>query len=74
LAPDALRGRYMALMTNTYAIGFVIGPAVGGFVLDVEPLALWPVAAAVLAAVGVGALALERALPVELRRTPARSV
>jgi MFS family permease len=72
LAPEELRGRYMALMTNTYAVGFIAGPALGGFVLDVEPLALWPLAAAVLAVVAVTALAVERVLPEELRRTPSR--
>jgi MFS family permease len=71
LAPERLRGRYMALMTNTYAIGFTLGPALGGYVLDVEPLALWPLAAALLAVVAVAALAVERMLPEELRRTPA---
>jgi len=34
LAPPRLRGRYMALSTISWEIGFVIGPAVGGFVLD----------------------------------------
>jgi MFS family permease len=73
LAPERLRGRYMALMTNSYAVGFIVGPALGGFVLDLEPLALWPIAAAVLAAVAAGALLLERSLPADLRRTPSRS-
>lgn len=73
MAPERLRGRYMALMTNTYAVGFIAGPAVGGFVLGAEPLALWPIAAGVLAAAGAGALFLERMLPPELRRTPVQS-
>ena len=37
-----------------------LGPAVGGFVLAAEPLALWPLAAAVCLAAGAGAVALER--------------
>ena len=45
LAPARLRGRYMALSTMSWEIGFVIGPAIGGFVLDRRPLALWPLAA-----------------------------
>jgi predicted MFS family arabinose efflux permease len=71
LAPPRLRGRYMALSTISWEIGFVIGPAIGGFVLDRQPLALWPLAAAVCLLAGVGALALERGIPAGLRLTPA---
>jgi predicted MFS family arabinose efflux permease len=71
LAPPRLRGRYMALSTMSWEIGFVVGPAVGGFVLDREPLALWPLAAGVCLLAGMGALALERGIPRELRLTPA---
>ena len=44
-------------------------PAVGGFVLQAEPLALWPLAAAVCLLAGAGAIALERDDPRELRLT-----
>jgi predicted MFS family arabinose efflux permease len=71
LAPPRLRGRYMALSTISWEIGFVIGPAIGGFILDHRPLALWPLAAGVCLLAGVGALALERGIPRELRLTPA---
>ncbi len=71
LAPPLLRGRYMAISTNSWDVGFLLGPAIGGFVLAAEPLALWPLAAAGCLAAGAGALALERRLPVELRLTPA---
>jgi predicted MFS family arabinose efflux permease len=71
LAPPRLRGRYMALSTISWEIGFVIGPAAGGFVLDRQPLALWPLAAGVCLLAGMGALALEREIPRELRLTPA---
>ena len=71
LAPPRLRGRYMALSTISWEIGFVIGPAVGGFVLDRQPLALWPLAAGVCLLAGAGALALERGIPPRLRLTPA---
>jgi MFS family permease len=70
LAPDPLRGRYMAVSTTSWQLGFVVGPAVGGLVLHVEPLALWPLAAAVCVLAGLGSLALERSLPRELRLTP----
>jgi MFS family permease len=71
LAPPRLRGRYMAISTNSWDLGFLLGPAVGGVVLATAPLALWPLAAAVCLLAGVGALALERSLPPRLRLTPA---
>lgn len=70
LAPARLRGRYMALSSMSWEVGFVIGPAIGGFVLASEPLALWPLAAAVLAASVVFVLRTEQRLPPALRRTP----
>jgi len=72
LAPARLRGRYMALSSMSWEVGFVIGPAVGGFILASEPLALWPIAAAVLAASVFAVLGNEKRLPPALRRTPAR--
>jgi MFS family permease len=71
LSPDRLRGRYMAVSTTSWQLGFVIGPGIGGFVLEAEPLALWPLAAAVCVVAGAAAVALERSLPRELRLTPA---
>lgn len=70
LAPPRLRGRYMAFGAMSWDVGFVIGPAIGGFILAASPLALWPLAALACAAAGAGALALERALPYEVRLTP----
>jgi predicted MFS family arabinose efflux permease len=71
LAPPRLRGRYMAVSTISWDIGFIVGPAVGGFVLGAEPLALWPLAGAVCLLAAAGSLALEPRLPRELRLTPA---
>jgi MFS family permease len=71
LAPPRLRGRYMAVSTISWDIGFILGPAIGGFILESEPLALWPLAAVVCLLAGAGAVALERGLPRELRLTPA---
>ena len=70
LAPPRLRGRYMAVSTISWDVGFIIGPAVGGFVLDHAPLALWPLAAVVCLVAGAGALVLERAHPA---RAPAHA-
>jgi len=70
LAPTRLRGRYMALSSMSWEVGFVVGPAVGGFVLAWEPLALWPLAASVLAASVILVLRTEERIPAALRRTP----
>ncbi len=70
LAPRRLRGRYMALSTLSWEIGFVIGPTSAGFILHVAPNALWPIAASVCLLAGFGALMLEKRIPPELRRTP----
>jgi MFS family permease len=71
LAPPRLRGRYMAISTNSWDLGFLLGPAIGGFILAVEPLALWPLAAVACLLAGWGCLAMETRLPRELRLTPA---
>ena len=71
LAPPLLRGRYMAVSTNSWDLGFLLGPAIGGFVLAAEPLALWPLAAIGCLAAAAGCLALESRLPPQLRLTPA---
>jgi MFS family permease len=70
LAPPQLVGRYLAASSISWQIGWIVGPAVGGFFLQHRPLLLWPVAAAVNLACAGAALALERQLPERVRRTP----
>ena len=70
LAPPRLRGRYMALASNSWSLGWIIGPAIGGYLLQHAPLSLWPAAAGACLAAGLGALALERLVPEHARRTP----
>jgi MFS family permease len=70
LAPPALLGRYMALSSLSWQTGWIIGPAVGGFLLQHAPYALWILAAGVCAAAAAWALALERVLPASVRLTP----
>ena len=70
LAPPALVGRYLAASSISWQIGWIIGPAAGGFLLQHRPLWLWPIAAGVNLACSTAALALERQLPVRVRRTP----
>jgi MFS family permease len=73
LAPEGLRGRYIALLTNSYAVGFIIGPALGGALLAVSPSGLWAAAAVVLLAAAAGALAMSRRVPADVRLVPSRA-
>jgi MFS family permease len=68
LAPAELRGRYFALSTNSYALGFTLGPALAGVLLAVAPSSLWLCAIVVCGGATVAALLLERRLP-ETART-----
>jgi MFS family permease len=70
LAPRRLLGRYMALSSSSWQVAFVIAPATGGFILQAQPFALWPIAAAICLAGGAYALVLERRLPRDFRRAP----
>jgi MFS family permease len=70
LAPPQLVGRYVAAASLSWQVGWIIGPAGGGFVLQHAPLALWPAAAALNVACAVAALALEPRLPESVRLTP----
>jgi predicted MFS family arabinose efflux permease len=71
LAAPRLIGRYMALSSFSWQLGFLLGPAAGGFVLQHAPLTLWPAAAGICLAASAYALALERHLPEGVRVTPA---
>jgi MFS family permease len=70
LAQPRLLGRYMAFSSASWQIGWLIGPAAGGFVLQHDPLALWPAVAVICLLASGYALALEARIPEPLRRTP----
>jgi MFS family permease len=70
LASPRAVGRYLAFSSQSWQIGWIIGPAGGGFILQHAPYALWPVAAGLQLVAGAWALGLERALPRGVRRTP----
>jgi MFS family permease len=70
LAPPQLVGRYLAASSISWQIGWIIGPAAGGFLLQHRPLLLWPLAAGANLACAGAALALERRLPEHVLRTP----
>ena len=69
LAPPRLRGRYMALSTLSWEVGFVIGPAtaVSSSTGVRSPSGRWP---RWCVRRGAGALLLERKPPPALRLTP----
>jgi MFS family permease len=70
LAPPQLVGRYTAAASISWQMGWIVGPAAGGFLLQHRPLLLWPIAAGINLAAAAGALALEPHLPESVRRTP----
>ncbi|MFL6012469.1 MAG: MDR family MFS transporter [Gaiellaceae bacterium] len=70
LAKPRLLGRYMAFSSFSWQVGFFLGPAAGGFVLQLAPLGLWAGCAAVCLGGSAYALVLERAIPPEVDRTP----
>jgi len=70
LAPEHLLGRYMALRTTSWQVGFLIGPALGSFLLARAPTALWLGAAAACGAAAGASLLLERRIPAEADVTP----
>jgi len=70
LAPPRLVGRYLAFSSQSWQIGWILGPAGGGLMLPHAPFALWPFAAGLQAAAGLWALGLERVLPRSVLRTP----
>lgn len=70
LAEPHLYGRYMALSALSWSVGFALGPALGAPLLDRWPSALWVALAGICLVTGVLALAAERVLPRDARRTP----
>jgi MFS family permease len=63
LAPPELIGRYMALRTSSWQVGFLAGPALGSLILTRSPVALWCGAAVACALAAAGFLLLERRIP-----------
>jgi MFS family permease len=70
LAEPRLLGRYMALSALSWQIGFMLGPAIGGFALAFAPHGVWVAAAVICLVNGAAALALEPRIPQRARRTP----
>jgi MFS family permease len=70
LAPPALRGRYMAVTGLSWWLGLALAPTLAAQLLSVSPAAALVAAGGVAGVAAVGALALERELPLAIRRTP----
>ena len=71
LAPESMRGSYMAVNGFAWQLGFIAGPGIGGLLLGWSGTALWLTAAGVCVTAGLLALALEVSIPHEYRITPA---
>ncbi|MEV0146377.1 MULTISPECIES: MFS transporter [unclassified Nonomuraea] len=69
-APPALRGRYLAIYQQTWAVGAVVAP--GGFsvVLDMAPSLLWVTLSVLLALACLATLHLARRLPAQAVAAP----
>jgi MFS family permease len=70
LARPGVVGRYLAFSSQSWQIGWIVGPAAGGFILQHFPYALWPIAAAANLIGSGWALRLERRLPKGVLLTP----
>jgi MFS family permease len=70
LAPEGLRGRYMAVVGLSWWIGLGIAPAIGVPLLSLFPTVSFLVAAAASVASVISSLRLERKLPDAARLTP----
>ncbi len=73
LADSRIIGRYLALSSSSWQIGFIAGPALSGLLLSQWPHGLWLAAAAICLTAGASALALERRVPRDAQRTPLRA-
>lgn len=70
LAGSSRLGRYMAISSMSWQLGFVIGPPIAGYVLDVWPVGLWIGLSAVCAMAAAGTMMLERSIPQALQVSP----
>jgi MFS family permease len=70
LAPESLRGRYMALAGFSWWVGLAIAPILGTPLLNFSPTVAFLAAAAVSLACVVASLRLEHKLPDAARLTP----
>jgi MFS family permease len=70
LAPESLRGRYMATIGLSWWVGLALAPTLGTQLLSASASLTFVCCAALAGAAAVSMLALEHRLPVECRLTP----
>lgn len=70
LAPEHLRGRYMAAIGLSWWVGLALAPILGTQGLSTSPFWTFTVSAGLMVATGLAALALEGRLPEAARFTP----
>jgi MFS family permease len=73
MAPEHLLGRYLSLYSLTFAGSLALGPAIGGFLLQASPDAIWWGGAIAALLAGTVLLALGDRIPDPLRRPEAPS-
>ncbi|WP_063765405.1 MFS transporter [Nonomuraea candida] len=69
-APPALRGRYLAVYQQTWAVAAVVAPAGFSALLDTAPPLLWLTLAALVGPAGLALLRLARRLPADAVAPP----
>ena len=72
MAPAHLLGRYLSLYTLTFAISLALGPAIGGFLLQTSPDAVWWGGAIAALLAGAVLLGLGGRIPDPLREAQLR--
>ncbi len=73
LAPPELRGRYLSVLTASYALGFTLGPPLATAGLSLSPNGFWIAAASACLLAALAGLALEKHLPYSIRLQPRTS-
>jgi MFS family permease len=73
LAPEKLRGRYMATMGLSWWVGLTLAPTLGTRLLGISSSLTFTICALAAAGAAVSLLALEASLPGDARLTPRRS-
>jgi MFS family permease len=72
MAPAHLLGRYLSLYSLTFTGSLALGPAIGGFLLQTNPDAIWWGGALVAVLAGAVLLQLGDRIPDPLRQAPSR--
>jgi len=72
MAPTHLLGRYLSLYSLTFSASLALGPAIGGFLLQTSPDAIWWGGALAVGLVGVVLLRLGDRIPDPLVEAPSR--